>query len=60
MAAELHIKNLISIAKQKGLQVDHSYVSEVEIPKLVDHFIAYLSGDKFSPGSVFNFPSKKR
>jgi len=59
IAAELHIQNLISIAKQKKLKVDHSYVSEDEIPKLVDHFLAYLTGEKFSPGLNFKFPTKR-
>jgi len=60
IAAELHIQNLISIAQQKKLKVDHSYVSEVEIPKLADHFLDFFAGGKFSPGLAFKFPTERK
>jgi hypothetical protein len=60
IAAELHIQNLISIAQQKKFKVDHSYVSEEQIPKLVDHFLTYFTGGRFSPGSVFKFPTERK
>jgi hypothetical protein len=60
IAAELHIQNLISIAKEKKLKVDHSYVSEVEIPKLVDHFLGYFAGERFNPYNSFEFIKKRK
>jgi hypothetical protein len=60
IAAELHIQNLISIAQQKKLKVDHSYVSEEQIPKLADHFLTYFTGERFSPGSAFKFPTERK
>jgi len=52
IAAELHIQNHISIAVQKKFKIDHSFVSELLIPELADHFMAYFNGGVFSPGSV--------
>jgi hypothetical protein len=60
IAAELHVQNLISIAKEKGLKVDHSYVSEIQLPNLVDHFLSYFAGGRFSPGSSFKFSTERR
>jgi hypothetical protein len=58
IAAELHIHNYISIAdKTKRLKLDFSYLSEENIPKLVDHFIGYFKGGRFSPGGSGGLPS---
>ena len=52
IAAELHIQNLMTISINKKIQVDFSYVSEIAVPALADHFGDYFKGGKFSPGSV--------
>ena len=53
IAAKLHIQNHISIAVIKGIKPDYSYISEIRIPELADHFRAYFEGGVFSPSSVF-------
>lgn len=53
IAAELHIQNHINIAVINGIKPDYSFVSEIKIPELADHFKSYFEGEAFSPGSVF-------
>jgi hypothetical protein len=60
IAAELHIQNLISIAKEQKLEVGCFYVSAVEIPKLVDHFLAYFEGGRFNPLGSFKFKTERK
>ena len=53
IAAELHMQNLLTISIDKKMKVDFSYVSEIILPDLANHFMDYFEGGKFSPGSVF-------
>jgi hypothetical protein len=52
IAAELHMQNLITISIGKGITPDYSYVSEILISDLSEHFVSYCKGGIFSPGSV--------
>ena len=44
IVAELHIQNLIALAAKNKRKIDYSYVSEIKIPKLADHFLSYFEG----------------
>ena len=53
IAAELYMQNLMTISMNKGMKVDYSYVSEIKLPELANHFFAYFEGGNFSLSSVF-------
>ena len=60
IAAELHIQNYVSIAVVKKIPPDFSYVSEIVIENLANHFKSYFEGGLFSPGSVFKITAERR
>ncbi len=52
VAAELHIQNHISITLCNGHKQGYSYVSEIWIQNLANHFRDWSGGAVFSPGLV--------